>query len=105
MIGEAKTANRLLYAGVIRAFALFLVIFGHVFSSYCENLDAYGRGIWWITNVMNTFIRPCGPLFFMVSGLLLLDPAKSEPLSAFFKKRGKKILAFAAWSLLYALWL
>jgi surface polysaccharide O-acyltransferase-like enzyme len=98
-------SKRLIYADVIRVYALFLVIFSHVFASYCQNLDEYGRGTWWMANIMDTLIRPCVPLFFMISGLLLLDPSKSEPLSLFFKKRVKKILIpFVAWSILYALW-
>ena len=103
--GQIPPVKRLIYADVIRVYALFLVIFSHVFASYVQNLDAYGRSAWWMANIMDTLIRPCVPLFFMISGLLLLDPSKSEPLSMFFQKRVKKILIpFVAWSILYAFW-
>jgi surface polysaccharide O-acyltransferase-like enzyme len=46
------------------------------------------------------FSRIAVPLFFLLSGYLLLQ--KEEPLGVFFKKRAWKVfLPFIAWSLIY----
>jgi surface polysaccharide O-acyltransferase-like enzyme len=46
------------------------------------------------------------PLFFMLSGALLLQPSKvNEPIGVFFKKRVNRIaIAFVFWSIIYLLW-
>ena len=41
----------------------------------------------------------------MVSGLLLLNPSKDQPIAVFFQKRFFKVLLpFVAWSLIYLVW-
>jgi surface polysaccharide O-acyltransferase-like enzyme len=48
-------------------------------------------------------VRVCVPLFFMVSGFLLLQ--KQEPLGFYFSKRFKKLLVpIIFWSLFFILW-
>ncbi|MBK9210985.1 MAG: acyltransferase family protein [Anaerolineales bacterium] len=47
--------------------------------------------------------RAAVPLFFMVSGFLLLK--KEEPYSVFFRKRAVKVaVPFFIWSVIYLLW-
>jgi len=54
-------------------------------------------------NIYNSLVRACVPLFFMISGLLLLE--KIEPTSTFLNKRLKKIvIPTVIWSLIYIAW-
>ena len=87
----------------VRVIGAFLVVMIHV----CARL-VYQWGkipdVSWIVNIAYDAAARCSvPLFFMISGYLLLS--KSESLKDFFYKRALKVLVpFLAWSLIYALW-
>jgi surface polysaccharide O-acyltransferase-like enzyme len=60
---------------------------------------------WWIVDVYQSMSRVGVPLFVMLSGALLLQPYKNEPLSVFFKKRWARIgLPFLFWGAAYFAW-
>jgi len=61
---------------------------------------------WWTAAVYKSLTLSCVPLFVMLSGALLLQPAKiNEPIKVFLKKRAKRIgLAYAFWSVIYLAW-
>jgi surface polysaccharide O-acyltransferase-like enzyme len=60
---------------------------------------------WWMVNVYQTLGRMGVPLFVMLTGALLLQPSKIEPLSVFFKKRWNRIgLPFLFWGAIYFAW-
>ena len=53
---------------------------------------------WWIVDIYQSLSRVGVPLFVMLSGALLLQPSKKEPLRLFFKKRWTRIgLPFLFW--------
>lgn len=83
-------------SNVIRATAISLVVFLHIsansFASLGEN--------WWISLAYDSLTRASVPLFFMLSGALLLT--KNEPAGIFYKKRLSKLIApFLFWSYVY----
>ena len=60
---------------------------------------------WWAVNIYQTLGRTGVPLFVMLTGALLLQPSKIEPLSIFFKKRWARIgLPFLFWGAIYFAW-
>ena len=60
---------------------------------------------WWAVNIYQTLGRTGVPLFVMLTGALLLQPSKTEPLSVFFKKRWARIgLPFLFWGAIYFAW-
>jgi len=87
---------------LIRVVAVFQVILVHL--SYViffkeELLSAN----WVASNFYDSFSRMGVPLFFMVSGYLLLG--KSEPIADFFRKRFMKVgIPTLFWSIAYLLW-
>lgn len=83
-------------ANLIRFVAFLLMVMVHTSPRGMAQLHPD----WWIANAWDSLSRVCVPLFFMLSGALLVD--KEEPLDVFFRKRASKILIpFVAWSLLY----
>jgi surface polysaccharide O-acyltransferase-like enzyme len=55
-------------------------------------------------NVYNAFSRWCVPFFLMISGVLLLNPERSEGVSAFYKKRlSRIIIPLLFWTAFYSL--
>lgn len=84
---------------IIRIFACFMVIMIHVRGNYTYTAD--GILDFW-AGIYITALRPCVPLFIMLSGALLL-PIR-EPMGHFFKKRFSRVLIpFFIWSVIYAL--
>ncbi|GAF04942.1 acyltransferase [Saccharicrinis fermentans] len=83
----------------LRVFATIAVITLHTCDSvYLFNI--YNLNKWWVANIIDSSVRSCVPLFFMLSGALLLN--KNETLHIFLKKRFIRIiLPFVFWSLIY----
>jgi len=107
----AKTATavradeQVVYAKVVRTFALFVIVTLHVAFPLIYLYNSIGYADWWIANNFYILGKIGSPLFTMVSGLLLLNPTKEQTIPIFFKKRLVKVLIpFLAWSTIYLLW-
>ncbi len=88
---------------LVRIIAIFGVVLIHVSSPFASSFDPDDLTGWWYANAYGSFFRNCVPLFFMLSGYLLLK--KNEDLGVFFNKRFSKILIpFVFWSLFYLFW-
>ncbi len=88
----AEDGRRVYWADVTRAVAIFLVVLAHV--------RVRGGGPPWVPRLYYVLSRMGVPLFFMLSGYLLLR--KQEPLSDFFLKRVRKVfIPFVIWSVVY----
>jgi surface polysaccharide O-acyltransferase-like enzyme len=90
---------------LIRTLALFLVVLLHA-SNEALQASSVPAAYWWTAVVYKSVSLSCVPLFVMLSGALLLQPAKlDEPIRVFLKKRLTRIgLAFAFWSAVYLAW-
>ena len=87
---------------LIRVVAVFQVILVHLSYVIFFKVDLLSSD-WAAANFYDSFSRMGVPLFFMVSGFLLLG--KSEPFSDFFRKRFVKVgIPTLFWSVAYLLW-
>ena len=95
----------LIYVKVVRSFALLVIVTLHVAFPLIYLYQSIPYGEWWIANNFYILGKIGSPLFTMVSGLLLLNPTKEQPIGVFFKKRFFKVLLpFLAWSTIYLVW-
>ncbi len=100
---QQNSAGRIYHLDAIRAYAIFLVIFSHVFAPVCAGMNDYPLGVWWVFNLLDSVIRLCVPLFVMISGTLLLTSTKQEFAVDFLKKRLLKVVPpFIGWSFIYS---
>ena len=90
---------------LIRTVAIALVLLLHA-SNEALQASSVPVAYWWTAAVYKSLSLSCVPLFVMLSGALLLQPAKlNEPIRVFLKKRLSRIgLAFAFWSGVYIAW-
>ena len=106
MINEKSEVN--FHVDLIRTVAIFLVILLHSAVEphpIVTQMDQAEVIRWWTVTVYTTISEPCVPLFVLVSGALLLQPSKIEPLGVFFKKRLNRIgLPFVFWGIVYFAW-
>lgn len=94
--------ERVIYADVVRAFAIFLVVQTHSASELLSNFDAHSA--WWTGAAISSVGRICTPMFVMLSGLFLLS-VKNESAGQFWKKRMPRVvLPLVVWSVIYVFW-
>lgn len=103
--GLRDAGRRILYMDALRAYAIFAVIILHSASPMVYKLNSVALDWWWAGNILDSATRSSVPLFFMLSGALLLCPSRDESARLFFGKRMRRVLLpFAFWSLVYILW-
>jgi surface polysaccharide O-acyltransferase-like enzyme len=90
---------------LIRTLAITLVVVLHASNEALQN-TSLPTAYFWTGAVYKTLSLACVPLFIMLSGALLFQPAKlNEPVRVFLKKRLSRIgLAFAFWTGVYIAW-
>lgn len=89
--------EHIVWVDVLRILACFLVVLAHCCDPFVGKLDSnYGEFL--SGTLIGSFVRPCVPLFAMISGLLLL-PVKMD-MPKFYNKRAKRLLLpFVFWAL------
>ena len=93
--------NRILWIDLIKVFSMFSVILVHSAAPILSKIGEIDFSTWMVGNIYDSMARMAVPLFFMVSGVLLLN-SKEESLFVFFKKRFLKvIIPLIAWSFIY----
>jgi surface polysaccharide O-acyltransferase-like enzyme len=80
-----------------------MVVFLHSAAPLLYKYNELPLDYWFIGNVYDSLVRVSVPLFFMVSGFLLLQ--KDEALPLYFSKRFSKLfIPIVFWSLFFILW-
>lgn len=84
----------------LRVIATLGVILLHVSAAPVTQFGIIDNRVWWAGNILDGSVRFCVPIFFMISGALLLS--KDYTLPVFIKKRFLRLLPpFIFWSLIY----
>jgi len=90
----------------LRTVATISVVFLHVSAHYLPKFGTIPTQFWFLANMIDGSTRFCVPIFFMLSGTLLLS--KDYTLSDFLTKRLSRIIPpFLFWSIsyiIYKLW-
>ncbi|GMQ60366.1 acyltransferase family protein [Vallitalea sediminicola] len=102
-MNKQQVKDRILYLDILRVMAILAVIVIHVTAMDVIKVENIGRFDWWVSNIFNSISRWGVPVFFMISGVLLLDDSK-ESTSEFLKKRVGKIgIPLIIWSIIYSI--
>ncbi|HLO15273.1 MAG TPA: acyltransferase family protein [Anaerolineales bacterium] len=101
---DQTTKKEIIYwADLIRVVAIFLVVVIHVSGQLTDVWGKIPESQWIIADIYGGMARVAVPLFFMISGYLLLP--RSEDLGTFYAKRMTKVLIpLIVWSLIYLGW-
>jgi surface polysaccharide O-acyltransferase-like enzyme len=104
MQSQAIKSEKVYWIEFAKVLAILTVIVVHVVVKRYVNTER-GSVDWWICTAVDSFLHFGVPVFVMISGALLLDPAKNENITQFANKRLSRILLpFAGWVLIYVLW-
>ena len=86
---------------MLRILACFMVIVLHVSNSNLHTTDV-NSVTWHVLNVYDSAVRSCVPLFFMISGSVILDRDNMIPLPMLLRKNTfKLLLLYCVWSWVY----
>lgn len=78
------------YIDYIRVFSICMVIILHCICDYYGDLTNIGKGLWFVFGFVNELCRTGVPLFFMISGFLMLRNEITD-IKIFYKKRLSKV--------------
>ena len=96
-------SSRIVWLDILRLCAIFMVVCIHCSDPFNVSPEARSNpefNLW--GNIYGSFLRPCVPLFVMITGTLLL-PVKMS-FEKFYRKRLLRIaVPFVVWSVLYNL--
>lgn len=96
--------ERVYYLDILRILAIIAVILAHSAATEVARVQNIGSLHWWVANVFDSISRWSVPVFFMISGALLLGSEKEETIKDFFKKKIVRLLIpFMIWSSVYSL--
>ncbi|PMD68146.1 acyltransferase [Companilactobacillus nuruki] len=91
--------QRIFYLDFIRVIAILLVIFIHV--SAIDTMKNVGTGQWQVIKISNYLAHISVPIFFMISGSLLLSSKKTTSLKYTWKQRiPRVVIPFVLWSII-----
>lgn len=92
--------QRQLWPDLVRVIAIFLMVVLHVSAGYVTMYPNLPLLDWWMANLIESLTRVCVPLFFILSGSLILG--RKEDLANFYSRRfGKLLVPWSFWSLIY----
>lgn len=95
---SSSQPHRIVWVDVLRFLAIFMVICIHCADPFNVSPEARSNpefNFW--GSIYGSFLRPCVPLFVMITGLLLLPV--NMPIQSFYKKRLLRIaVPFLVWS-------
>jgi len=94
--------KRMAYGDAVRVIGTLAVVAGHVCDMPLFNASRINTPGWWTCLTVDSICRFAVPVYIMLSGALLLDPAREEPASTFYRKRLTRIgIPLVFWSTVF----
>lgn len=87
---------------ILRVISMFMVVIIHVANVYCRSFGNLSNSSFFIALVFNVISRMSVPVFFMISGSLLLDRKFNK--EKYFKRILKYVILIISWELIYIVW-
>ena len=102
---SAGKPRHMAYGDAVRVLGTIAVVVGHICDMPMLASNANPSTLnWWVCNIADAFSRWAVPIYIMLSGALLLDPARTEPPSVFYRKRLARLGApLVFWSVFFIL--
>ena len=96
------TKNREYAFDILRVISMIMVIIIHVANIYCRSFNIISNHSYLISLIFNTICRISVPIFFMISGTLLLDRKFNK--EKYIKRLLKYIILIIVWDIIYLVW-
>lgn len=101
----SQSPSRFFYLDMLRAIAIIAVIVLHNSDDAVEHYGKISSVDWLSVCVYNGLTRFCVPMFIVISGSLLLNPARETSIRELFTKRlPKLVIPLVTWTVIYVLY-
>lgn len=98
------TNKRILYVDILRIMSIIAVIVLHFTAEILIRSNEFNTPSWWLSNLFNSISRFAVPVFFMISGAMILR-TEIHSYRHFYKKRILPLLIpLVSWSVIYGLY-
>jgi len=95
--------RRIEYIDVLRVLSMLAVVFLHTAAGSLRS--GFNSALWHFSNILTAFLSVSVPVFFMISGAMLLGGSKPLTVGSVYRRRLPKVfLPFLLWSLLAVLY-
>ncbi|GGE73680.1 acyltransferase [Priestia taiwanensis] len=89
---------------VLRVVAAIAVVLIHVSDEIISHYATVAKSYWWMANIGDGIARFAVPVFFMITGALLLSSKAEDSVASFYIRRGKRVLIpYLVWAVFYVL--
>lgn len=93
------------YGDGLRVVATLAVVGIHSSGMVVTQYGTLPIAQWWSGNLVDSLCRWAVPVFIMLSGALMLDPARDEPWREFYRKRLRRVgIPLMVWAGFYFFW-
>ncbi|MFD0589545.1 acyltransferase [Paenibacillus sp. GCM10027627] len=104
-MSSGTARQRFIYIDLLRILSIVAVITLHLTAALLTRTNDFSTTSWWVSNVFNSVCRFAVPVFFMISGAMILR-TEVKSIKEFYKKRILPlVIALLAWSLIYGLYM
>ncbi|TVX93579.1 acyltransferase [Paenibacillus agilis] len=100
----AAKPNRIIYIDILRILSIVAVIALHTTADLLIRSTDFNSSSWWFSNILNSIARFAVPVFFMISGAMMLKVNVTSYRSFYIKRILPLFLALVSWSIIYDLY-
>ncbi|MDQ0088535.1 surface polysaccharide O-acyltransferase-like enzyme [Paenibacillus anaericanus] len=94
--------KRIVFIDVLRIMSIVAVIILHYTADLLTRTNDFNTTSWWVSNFFNSISRFAVPVFFMISGSMILRVEVKSYRQFFYKKVLPLIISLVTWSFIYA---
>lgn len=96
--------KRIVYVDILRILSIIAVIILHFTAELLTSSNDFNTSSWWISNLFNSVSRFAVPVFFMISGAMILRTEIKSYKDFYIKRVVPLLIPLVSWSLIYALY-
>ncbi|WP_084783918.1 acyltransferase [Paenibacillus sp. FJAT-26967] len=96
--------NRIIYIDILRIISILAVIILHITADLLTRTNDFDTTSWWISNIFNSVARFAVPVFFMISGAMILRIEVTSYRQFYRKRVLPLVIPLVIWSLIYGLY-
>ncbi|NEW09493.1 acyltransferase family protein [Paenibacillus sp. SYP-B3998] len=96
--------NRIIFIDILRILSIIAVIILHITADLLTRTNDFNTTSWWISNLFNSVARFAVPVFFMISGSMILRIEVKSYRQFYVKRVLPLIISLVSWSFIYAVY-
>ncbi|GAB6988191.1 acyltransferase [Paenibacillus pini] len=96
--------KRVIFIDILRILSIIAVIILHYTADLLTRTNDFNTTSWWISNFFNSISRFAVPVFFMISGSMILRVEVTSYRHFYVKKVLPLIISLVSWSFIYAIY-